>query len=285
MIPAAALAAVPGAGAGATARISALPGGLVNRSFLVETPQGRFVLRLNAAPDAAHELGVDRDAEHAAQRLAAMAGLAPRLLAVAGDRGWQVSEFVAGEVADAALLATPRVLARFGATLARLRAVDLGAAPDGAALPEGPSLIERARRLLARATLRRPGDSAAFAALLARAEAGWRAAGAPERSADCLVHSDPGPGNVLLPPGAGPAWLIDWEYAHRGDLLQDPAAWLHGSPALRGQEARLLQACGLADRADVAMLAGMAEVYASIDAAWSRLAATAAGIPTGGRAH
>jgi aminoglycoside phosphotransferase (APT) family kinase protein len=285
VIPAAALAAVPGAATGEGVRVDALAGGLLNRSFRIVTAAGEFVLRLNAAPRDAAQLGVDRRAELTAQRLAAAAGLAPRVVAAADDHSWQVSEFVAGEVADAAALSTPRGLARVGTTLARLRGVDVDGAIDGWTLPVGPSLIERARALVARAIQRLPGESAVLAALLERAECGWRAAGVQSRRAACLVHSDPGPGNVLLPPGAGAALLLDWEYAHRGDPLQDPAALLHCCPALRGQEARLLQACGLAGQADVAMLAGMAQVYAAIDAAWSQLAATAAGVPPGGRAN
>lgn len=275
----AALAAVPGAVvAGRPApRVTPLAGGLVNRSFRVTTGAGDFVLRLNAASATTHELGVDREVGHAAQRLAASAGVAPRLLSTAPDGSWQLSEFVAGEVADAALLAAPRTLERLGTTLARLRAVD--------GLPCGPSLIERARRLVARATLRVPGEAETLAALLGRAERGWQLAGAPARAAHCLVHSDPGPGNVVLPPGPGPALLLDWEYAHRGDPLQDPAAWLQACPALRGQESRLLRACALEGLADAPMLAGMAQVYDSIERAWALLAATAAGVPPVGRAN
>lgn len=285
MIPAEALAAVPGAAGGAPPpRVAPLAGGLVNRSYQVTTAAGDFVLRLNAAPRAALELGVERRVEWAAQRLAAAAGLAPRLLAVAPDGSWQVSEFIAGEVADAARLATPHARGRLGVTLARLRELDVDGA-QGAALPAGASLIERARALLAHATRRQPDAAGEFDALLERAERGWLASGAAARAARCLVHSDPGPGNVLLPDGAPCAVLVDWEYAHRGDLLQDPAAWLQAVPALRGEAAQVLRACGLADHADEAMLAGMVQVYDSIERAWERLAATAAGVPRVGRAN
>ena len=101
----------------------------------------------------------------------------------------------------------------------------------------------------------------------------------------CLVHGDPNPGNVLLPAAPGTALLLDWEYAHLGDPLQDPAAWLQACPALQGREADLLLACGLARQADPAMLSGMAEVHAALDFAWHRVVENVAGIPHEPRAN
>jgi aminoglycoside phosphotransferase (APT) family kinase protein len=306
MIPAAALAAVPGAGPGEPApRVVPLAGGLLNRSFLVETRAGRYVLRLGADAARVRELGVDRAFELAAQRLAAGAGLAPRIIASAADHAFLVTEFVAGGTADAARFGTPRGLQRFAATLARLRCLPLdgvtslaapvpGLAGEGAAGPRpasypAPTLIERARLLVGRARARVGADEAAsLARALEAAELGWRAAGADAsatRRPRCLVHSDPNPGNVLWPPGAGPLVLLDWEYAHVGDPLQDPAAWLQACPALRGREALVLQACGLEDLADAETLAGLVAVYDALGRAWHGLAATAAGIPPGRRAN
>lgn len=283
-IPPQALAAVPGLQDGEPPlRIEALPGGVVNRTFRIATRVGDYVLRLH--PDAARSagLGIDRAAEVEAQRLAAAAGLAPRVVAVAADHAFLVSEYVAGQRADAARLAAPSGMARFGATLARLR----GLVPVGAsrALSAQPSLIERTRRLVAAARAGAdPRTAGALDRALQAAEAGWQAADGGRRPC-CLVHSDPNPDNVLWVPGEGPLLLLDWEYAHLGDPLQDPAVWLQASPALRGAEARLLRACGLEGEADIGMLAGMAAVYDALGRAWSGLAETAAGIPPGGRAN
>jgi aminoglycoside phosphotransferase (APT) family kinase protein len=275
MIPPRALAAVPGVGAGTGPRITPLAGGRVNRSFRVETPSGAFVLRLNAPSPETTLLGADRRHEISAQRLAAQAGLAPRVIAVAPDHSFQVSEYVAGETADAARLASAAGLARLGASLQLLRAL---AAPEAL---RGADLMARTRRLVRLAAAAGAGDGA-LAAALGAAEAGWAAAGGGRQP--CLVHSDPNPGNVVLTP-SGTAVLLDWEYAHVGDPLQDPAAWLQACPALAGRERELLHACGLAGQADPAMLAGMAEVYAALDLAWSRLAGTAAGATPDGRAN
>lgn len=277
MIPPQALAAVPGSDAGHAPRITALPGGLVNRAFRIETDAGDFVLRLNAPSRESTLLGVDRHVEIAAQRLAAGIGLAPRVIAVAPDHAFQVCEFVAGATARAPDLASPSGMARLGATLRGLRGL-----PTPGRL-RGADLLTRARRLAGLAAACVPDAVASLRAALDAAEAGWIAAGQGRRP--CLVHSDPNPGNVVLPPGAGPAVLLDWEYAHVGDPLQDPAAWLQACPALRGHEGALLRACGLDGEADAGMLAGMAAVYGALDFAWSRVVETAAGAAPDGRAN
>ncbi|MCU0760225.1 MAG: phosphotransferase [Steroidobacteraceae bacterium] len=306
MIPATALAAVPGAGPDdPPPRVVPLGGGLLNRTFLVETRAGRYVLRLAADATPMRELGVDRAFELAAQRLAAGAGLAPHVVASAEDHAFLVSEFVAGEAGSEVRSETPAGLRRLGETLARLRRLPVAGlasvgrsctgtaseddAPRARASRPPPNLIERTRWLVGRARAQAGRDAAAsLARALEAAEQGWLAAGAADgaaRRARCLVHSDPNPGNVLWPPGDGPLLLLDWEYAHVGDPLQDPAAWLQSCPAWRGREARVLRACGLDDVADAGMLAGMVRVYEALGQAWLALAETAAGIPAGRRAN
>ncbi len=278
MIAPRALAAVPGWDPDdCTARVAPLASGQLNRAFLVETRAGRFVLRLNARARATRALGIDRRAEIEAQTLAAGLGLAPRVITLAADQSFMVSEFVAGAAADAAELAQAEGLARLGATLQRLRTL----VPPPRL--QGPSLIERARRLVLLASRRAPGAAVRLAAARDAAEAGWLVAGGGRPA--CIVHSDPNPANVVLPAGAGPAVLLDWEYAHAGDPLQDAACWLRACPALHGREAALLHACGLSEVADATMLSGMAAVYGALDAAWICVAATAAGAAPDGRAN
>jgi aminoglycoside phosphotransferase (APT) family kinase protein len=207
------------------------------------------------------------------------------VIAVAPDHAFQVCEYVAGEAVDAARLVSVDGLSRLGATLRALREL-----PTPASL-HGADLLTRARRL-ARLAAARHRDAAdpQLTTAMAEAEAGWHAAGAGAGAGvgagrrRCLVHSDPNPGNVVLVPG-GAALLLDWEYAHVGDPLQDAAAWLQACPALRGREHELLRACGLERDADPVMLAGMAAVYAALEVAWSRLVATAAGVAPDGRAN
>ena len=75
------LARVPGAADGPL-EVSRLRGGLTNRSFLVGTVRGRYVVRLGAGADAL--LAIDRRTEAAAQRLAA----GKTWLAEAQDEHW-----------------------------------------------------------------------------------------------------------------------------------------------------------------------------------------------------
>ena len=284
MIPTAALEAVPGASGAATApRITPLAGGLVNRSFLVETAAGRFVLRLNAAAAITASLGVDRALEIEAHQLAASAGLAPRIVASAADHAFLVTEFVAGARVPLATLEAGEGLRRLGLTLARLRTLPLGSLRGG---PTAMPLIARARQLVGRAIgAASAADAASLARSLDAAERGWEQAGGGTREA-CLVHSDPNPDNVVAVPGDGPCVLLDWEYAHRGDPLQDPAAWLQASG--RDWAERLpavWRASSLQGLADERMLAGMVAVYDTLALAWQALAETAAGIPGAGRAN
>jgi hypothetical protein len=72
------LSRVPGADTAVPLQVESLTGGLTNRSFRVTTSQGRYVVRLGTAYDSL--LAIDRRAETMAQRLAADAGVAPRVI-------------------------------------------------------------------------------------------------------------------------------------------------------------------------------------------------------------
>lgn len=278
MIPPMALAAVPGATlAGPAPRVTGLEGGLLNRSFRVETGAGIFVLRLNASSGLSRQLGINRRLEVELQGLAAIQGLAPQIVAVAGDDSYLVQQYVPGASPDAGQWNSAGFIARFGATLQQVHAIRPSAAL------RGPSLIERTRRLVQCAIEVSTCTAAPLQAALVEAECGWRAARSDRLP--CLVHSDPHPGNVVCGDEDSGAVLLDWEYAHIGDPLQDVAAWLQGSPALRGREAELLRACDLHRQADPAMLAGMLAVHAALEMAWIRVVETVAGIPGGGRAN
>ena len=284
VIPATSLDAVPRSpGDDSAPRITPLAGGLVNRSYLVETGAGRFVLRLNAPSGISVALGVDRALELEAQRLAAAAGLAPRVVATADDYSYLVTPFVAGARMSAATLDSRDGLRRLGLTLASLRPLSVEALRGASA---SMSLIDRARRLVARARVGATRErSAALGRGLDAAERGWELAGGGRRVA-CLVHSDPNPDNVVAVPGEGPCMLLDWEYAHAGDPLQDPAAWLQASGSRWPERVpNVWRACALQGLADERMLAGMVAVYDALALAWQALAATAAGIPGAGRAN
>ena len=85
-----------------------LSGGSVNSSYSVFTPAGRFVLRLSQAPDA--WLTSDRSVERELHRIAAAAGIAPRI--VHGDDQWLVTEYVVGRLWMEPDFANPERLVR-----------------------------------------------------------------------------------------------------------------------------------------------------------------------------
>jgi len=78
------------------ARVTPIAGGTVNRSFIVETPRGRYFLRLHEAVGVA--LGADHARESRLQAAAAQAGLAPPLIHADPAHRFAVSEFLDGRV-------------------------------------------------------------------------------------------------------------------------------------------------------------------------------------------
>lgn len=228
------LARVPGAGDGPPG-ISSLPGGQTTRSFLVATAQGRFVVRLGTAADTV--LGIERRAEEAAQRLAAAAGIAPRVIAADPQAGLLVTEYLPGRTWEEADFATPGQLERLGAQLARLHALDARRADGLATLDPLAAANRHARRIVAAA----PEEGPRLAQLLAQAAAVRRASGTGARAAT-LVHSDLHGSNIV--DGAG-LWLIDWEYAALADPLHDVASVLACHPQAKPHAPQLLDALGL----------------------------------------
>jgi aminoglycoside phosphotransferase (APT) family kinase protein len=86
-------------------------------------------------------------------------------------------------------------------------------------------LVEQARVIADRVTS--PAIAASVARMIRRAE---HAAGSePWVEGGCLVHTDPGPGNMIVGP-AGAA-MIDWQCPGRGDPVEDLAAFT--SPAIQ----------------------------------------------------
>lgn len=126
---------------------------------------------------------------------------------------------MAGSTARAPLLTAAwcdgfgdRLGAELAAQLARIHAIDIGAA---AACNPALSLIQEYRRWLAEFGEAVP----VLVAALARLEAG-----APDGSASCLVHRDFRTGNFLVENGRLAA-ILDWEFAGPGDPAED-IGWL-----------------------------------------------------------
>lgn len=251
----AARACVPGFGPGEPApQLRALAGGRSNRAFRVTGAAGDFVLRLGLPAEVACRLGVDREAEIAAQRAASAAGIAPRLVHADTHRGILVMEYIPGVEAPSGAAGDPGWRAGLAHLLGVLRGIPVPAGVPSVSLPE--RLLELHARLHAQ-------DSGAADALVPAVEdglRGWREAGAGAGAA-CLVHSDPNPANIIRRPD-GRLVLLDWEYAHAGDPLEDAAAV--GLPA---------EACGV----DAARLDGVRRCQQALACVWEGLRAAAAG--------
>lgn len=229
-----ALARVPGAADGPAA-ISSLPGGQTSRSFLVATAQGRFVARLGTAADTV--LGIDRRAEAAAQRLAAAAGIAPRVIDADPQAGLLVTEYLPGRTWEEADFANAGQLERLAARLARLHALDARHTAGLASLDP----LAAARGHVGRIVAAAPEEGPQLAQLLGQAAVVRRASGADGRAAT-LVHSDLHGSNLV---DGEDLWLIDWEYAALADPLHDVASVLAYHPQATPYAPQLLGALGL----------------------------------------
>ena len=256
LIPAEALALVPGAVPGATP-VEGLTGGSVNELWSVKTPRGRFALRLDGA--AWRRPGVDRHRERLVHEAAAAAGLAPRIVAVSPRADTWVFEFRDGRRWTTLDYADERQLLRWSSRLVQLHGLPV---PVGLREPFAPRQLARDYAAQARArgvelpavqldsTLRAITDAQA---LLDRA-------GQPL----ALVHGDATAGNVL---DDGALWLIDWEYAQLADPVFDLAILFTYYPAADRYRERLLDAADLgADAA--ARLAAAETIHAHLSWLW-----------------
>jgi aminoglycoside phosphotransferase (APT) family kinase protein len=269
LIARAALAAVPGAADGVH-RVEPLEGGIVNRTWRVDTARGRFAVRICLPVDAAAALGVDRGREERLQDLAAAAGIAPRIVGRDPGHRYMVSEFVAGERWTPAQMRDPQCLRRLGAVLTRLHRLQC---PD---LPV-QTVMDAVRSQAPGACSGVVAPGPAPGASLQRAEEDFRLA-CGERRRPCVVHGDAHHANVI---GAAAPCLVDWEYAHVGDPLEELASIIASDPqaAQAGSREELLDAFGLSGTADGAMLDAMVRVFRCLNELWERRARGLAGPP------
>lgn len=197
----------------------------LNRIEFVTTPNGaRAVRRSWVTPRFADALGADRKIEIAAHQQAAQAGLAPTIYRVDPQWHWAELAFVSGGLLEEDWCDRPQRVRQMQRSLALLQTLDAGALPL-------IDPLERAAELLARLAAVSPSGAAD---LWQRCEMLRRnrpvVTGQPRRP--CLVHGDLNRANVLI--GVDDELqFIDWEYAHRGDPLEDWAGLLVSEPGLR----------------------------------------------------
>ena len=208
-------------------------GGKVNRSFLVRTRRGRFVVRINESIEA--DPGLDRGREVALHGVAAAAGIAPPIIYASPDRTCLITDYVEGRLWTPHYFTRMRDLRALGQRLGTLHALP---PPPAVARFDPMASARRYAEIIVRGD---PGETGRVQNLLERGDQAFERSGSRARAA-CIVHSDLHHGNVLT---ADRIYFIDWEFAHVGDPLFDLASIIGYYPRAVVHGELLLKAAGL----------------------------------------
>ena len=195
---------------GLATTIEPLGGGITNRNFLVDVAGQRFVLRI---PGQETELlGIDRSAEAAAARVAAVAGVGPEVEAFIEPEGYLVTRFVEGSP-------IPPERMREEATIARVAAVlsTIHGAPPIPGRFDAHRIVEDHLEKSLHCGVSRPDDFEWAHEVSARIEA----ARGPQPLVPC--HNDLLNANFIEAAARREVVIVDWEYAGMGDRFFDLA--------------------------------------------------------------
>jgi thiamine kinase len=266
MIGGALLQHVPGCENGDAPYSQELIGG-GNRSFLVRTRRGRFVVRLNE--NSGNDPGLDRTRELTLHGAAAGAGIAPHIIYASPDHSCLITDYVEGRLWTPHYFTRMRDLRSLGQ---RLRALHALAPP---ALTRFDPLA--AARRYAELVLRHdPQEGNRIHMLLERGAASLERSASALR-APSIVHCDLHHGNVLT---ADRVYFIDWEYAQIGDPMLDLACIMSYYPRAMAHGSLLLNASGLEERgATPAMLTELTNVFNLLTYLWYRARRVTRSVP------
>lgn len=245
--------------------VTALSGGVLNRSFRLRSGGDDLVLKVAGA--AAPALGASRRSEFAMQALAAEAGLAPPVVLADDARGFIVSRYAYGRVPTAAEMRDPRLLARIGAWIAALHAL---APPAGLAVVDFGA---RAAGYLASLQAKSPDG---FSERLARELAARRAA-RPQPARLVACHHDLHHRNFI--DDGKRLVAVDWEYAGPGDPAADLASCIGYHDLRSGGVDALLWGYGQADPELRERLAALAWIFDCLWFGWNAVAALSGSPP------
>jgi thiamine kinase-like enzyme len=207
----------------------ALDGGFTNRNYRVGLGGGDYVVRICGKDTGV--LGIDRDNEREATRIAAELGIGPDVVAFLSDQACLVTRFVSGAPLGDGELRTEPVLSQAGRMLRTLH--------DGPPFPATFNGFTVAAEHL-EAVLERGGTQppqyAAADAVAQRIRATLH--GSDHELVPC--HNDLLAGNVLR--AGDRLLLVDWEYAGMNDRFFDLANLAVNNGLDPDDEARLLEA-------------------------------------------
>jgi len=214
-------------GSAAVGAISPMAGGATSASvYRVDLGERRYVLRVEGEPNP-----LRNPHQYVSMRIAAEAGIAPKIHYVDETAGIAVIDFIAQRPLNT-YPGGPRGLAQaLGELLCRLQAT-----PVFPSFVNYPDIVARLFAHVRRSGLFTAG---LLDAHVARLELHRQAYDAGPRS---LVssHNDSIPGNILF--DGGRLWLIDWESAYCNDPLVDVAIMLDNLAASSQLEFVFLQA-------------------------------------------
>ncbi|HEY5112219.1 MAG TPA: choline/ethanolamine kinase family protein [Acidimicrobiales bacterium] len=235
-------------------RIEPLPGGHTNDNYVVDLGDERVVLRIPGQNT--NLLGIDRDCEYEATRLASSIGIAPEVLARSKEDGWMVTRFLPGDSPSQNSLAVDPLLRDVAETLRRLHGA------GRIATIFNPFLVVRSYHELV--NTRRIDEPFDYALALARMD---QIASVRTFSPTSFCHNDLRNTNFLHD---GTLRVLDWEYAGMGDPLFDLANFSannHLSP--EADESLLTSYFGRCDPSLTAVLALMKVVSELREVMWN----------------
>jgi aminoglycoside phosphotransferase (APT) family kinase protein len=259
LIPASALARIPGCGTGVRPdAVEVLHGGTVNRGFRVDTHCGRFVLRLN---DATGELlGANHDREARLHAAAALGGVAPALIYADPNGRFMIMRYIDGPTWEPADFGRRERLCTLGATLRELHAVR----PPAVAPFDLGAILRRYSAQLADAL---PAERGLLEGLMESAGSSLALCKSGARR-HCIVHNDLHHSNLVE---GERLYLIDWEYAAVADPIFDIACVLAYYPHAAPHAQEFLAAAGLAEEVSPATLARASSLFVHLSFLWYRL--------------
>jgi thiamine kinase-like enzyme len=189
-------------------RIEPLGGGITNRNFKIDVDGESFVLRIGGKDTAL--LGIDRHAEHAANRVAAELGIAPEVVAFVEPEGYLVTRFVEGAPVPPEEMRHAEVLWRVAEAIRRIH--------EGPSFPSTFDSFRVVEVYVRTAAEHGVAVPAAYERAKETADLIERARG-PRRACPC--HNDFLNANFIAAGGA--IRIVDWEYAGMGDRFFDLA--------------------------------------------------------------
>lgn len=189
---------------------SPLGGGITNHNFKVDTAAGSYVLRI--AGTNTGMLGIDRQNEYAASKLAGDLNIAPEVIYFIEPEGYLVTRFVTGEPLPPDQVKQAGNLEKIAGMLKEFHAAD--PVPGTFWVPQ---IVQDYTQIARQHGISFPENFPWLLECLADAEAALAADPLPH----CPCHNDLLNENFLIEDGR--IFILDWEYAGMGDRFFDLA--------------------------------------------------------------